>query len=489
MKKISIILILLILVSSFVYIADAQTFYFDVYNHWAEKDIYQATNVLKIFNGYGDWTFRPDRNISIGEYFKIIYKIGNDNNIIKLNTSGNLGYSDININHWAYTYILSVNNYMNQNNRIDYSIKDIFTGTRLNPDSPITRYQAALLTHILSMPPVNDAILPFTDIRTTNSFYNQIKDLYNNGIIMGYNDNEFRSSSNLTRAEAATLSKRIYDEALYFKTEYLKNIVYSNDKSFKEYPLFYKYDNKNLSNDDFNYIKAVTTLEYLAFGGYIFPEDEALYDTNPVKTLNELKDKKYFNTIGTNYYLLKNDNLDKNSKIQYSNIILDSMYENGQLSSMEKLTLLNEIIKNSVDEKVQDYFLDFKDSVSDFTIKSDIDFLLFQYYINNNKLSQLYETLIKYNNLSITSSSFVNTIKNSAGSIYTTNLSLNDQYKIIEKYILNITYCIDKIGFEKEAEDFIESYYKRLKASQTYKNIFEQNHRNITGTLKTLKLN
>ncbi len=54
----------------------AQTFY-DVYSiHWAEKEIdyWSAAGIIK---GYGDWSFRPNDNITRAEAAKIIALVSN----------------------------------------------------------------------------------------------------------------------------------------------------------------------------------------------------------------------------------------------------------------------------------------------------------------------------------------------------------------------------------------------------------------------------
>jgi len=489
MKKISIVLVVLLLTLTFAVPAEAQVFYFDVYNHWAEKDIYYATNEVKIFNGYGDWTFRPDNNISIAEYFKIIYQIGNINQVININTRGKLNYTDIDVSHWAYTYISSVNQYMVRNNSISYTIYDIFPGEKLNPQKGITRYQAALLTHILNLPPVFSNALPFKDLSINDKFYEQLLDLYNNGIFLGYSSGEFRPNSLLTRAEAASISRRIHKEASFFNQEYLSKIIYSDSKYDDGFPLFYPYDNKNLSSDDFEYIRAITSLEYKAFGGYVFPEDEGLYDANPVNTLRTLKENSYFNKTGVNFYLLKFDQVNELISRQYSNSILNDLTVNAYLTNTDKMTLLHEIIQHSVDSKIKDYLLKFKDSIEGIKAKSDIDFLLIEYYLNNNKLAELYEWILKYNNLDLDASSFVNVLRIDNSIPYTTKLPLEDQFFVIEKYLLNITYSLLQIGFESEAINFLDTYHDRLLKSSTYKIIYGENSDSIIGTLKNIKYN
>jgi len=52
--------------------AFARTVYYDTFNHWAEKDIDFASNTIKVFKGYGDFTFRPENNITRAEFITIL---------------------------------------------------------------------------------------------------------------------------------------------------------------------------------------------------------------------------------------------------------------------------------------------------------------------------------------------------------------------------------------------------------------------------------
>lgn len=487
-KTLLIILIVLLLIGS-VQTVQANTYYFDIYNHWAEMDIYHATNSLKIFQGYGDFTFRPERNISIAEYFKVLYKIGNENGVVNLVTRGTVNYSDINIGHWAYTYILSFNDFMLKNPRVEYTIYDVFPGNRLNPNSFITRQQAAALTAALNLPAISTIELPFADIDADNRFYNELMTLYNNGIILGYSNNEFRGAANLTRAEAAVLTRRIYSEAAYNKVNTMTDIRFSSQQFDNGFPFFFAYDNRNLTDDDFRFIKAVTTLEYLSFGGYIFPGDEPLYDPNPTSTLDALKSEGYFNVFGLNYYLLKNGDLTAEIKKDYSNEILNAMINDSNLNIANRLLLFHEILKHGVDNKVINYIVSLKSASSDAFIQSEMDFLIFKHYLTTNQLADLYELLVGYNMLPLNPAAFINVNNGGVNLSNNTVMNNSDRFRLIEQYLLNVTYGLYRVGFSEEAEAFITGYYTRLKSSSLYGALPNDDYRNIIGTIKKLKLN
>lgn len=219
MKKIKLLVITVVIAIVMTVSAGADVYYFDIYDHWAEDDIYYATNSLNIFNGYGDWTFRPDNNVTISEFIKIIYKIGNENGILDIDMTGDAKYEDIDLNHWAFSYVMSLDNYMKKTERINISLKDIFQGNNLEPDRFITRYEAALITSVLSLPSVDNDELPFYDIEDDDKFIDIFMELYNNDIYLGFSDNMFRPETNLTRAEAAVVSKE------FSRKQYIQNMT------------------------------------------------------------------------------------------------------------------------------------------------------------------------------------------------------------------------------------------------------------------------
>jgi len=466
----------------------ANTFYYDVYNHWAESDIYTATNSLRIFNGYGDYTFRPDQSISIAEYLKVLYKIGNENKMVSLNTRGSLNYTDISINHWAYTYILSFNHYMVSNPSIDYTIYDVFPGDKLNPSSPISRYQAALLTATLNLPSITDESLTFTDISTNNPYYDELNLLYNNGIIIGYNNNQFRPNTNLSRAEAAVLTKRIYQEASYSKAQLPKSVRYLRKEKSDGFPFFHQYDNRNLTSNDFNFIKAITTLEYLEFGGYIFPGDEPLYDKTPLETLKTLKEENYFNRFGLNYYLIKYSNLSDQEKLNLSEELFNVLQEENNLTIDEKTLLLTEMIKYNVNSEIVDYMTSIKYTTVDAYQQANLDFLIIDYFINTDRLAEFYAWAIEYRELSLNVSSFINGNQLESRIQTSTITRAIDQFEILNHYLLNLTYGLIEVGFTVEAQEWLVDYYNRLSQHTSYGNLDSSHYHQLIGTIKTLKL-
>ena len=61
----------------------AKQVFYDTFNHWAESDINFTSNTLKVFKGYGDFTFRPENNITRAEFITILARTAYRQNQMK----------------------------------------------------------------------------------------------------------------------------------------------------------------------------------------------------------------------------------------------------------------------------------------------------------------------------------------------------------------------------------------------------------------------
>ena len=365
--------------------AFARTVYYDTFNHWAESDIEFASNTLKVFNGYGDFTFRPESNITRAEFITILCRTAYKHNWMNEVYTSDMKYKDMSMDHWSYTYVISMYEYLKTNQ--DYSLYDIFTGENFDPDNPITREEATALIAAFSKISIYDNPISFKDLSIDNKYYNQIKTLSNAGVIKGYEDNTFRPYIQISRAESAALIKRVYQD---LKTSNSKN--YLNKLEFMSMPdddiylNFGKYDTNTINVMDRKYLKAKETLEYISFGGYIFPEDEHLYDLNAFETLFELKRAGYKNIAGTNYYLISFGSFSDEEKTTMANEILSDIASRGDLLDSELMQLFTITMKYNTDETL---FLNGLKKWYDLTLsenaKANILFFRYAYYIKNKK--------------------------------------------------------------------------------------------------------
>jgi len=385
--------------------ASAKTVYYDTYNHWAEKDIDFASNTLKVFNGYGDFTFKPENNITRAEFVTILAKTAyRQNKMTEIYTS-NMPYNDMSNKHWSYTFVISM--YENVKGNKDYSFTDIFPGSNFYPDKKITREEAAALIAVFCKDAIYDNSLNFKDIRQDSKFYDPIKKLYNSGIVSGYNDGTFKGSNNITRAESAALIRRVYNDIKTSdKSKYLTKLEFLPIKGEEMYSYFGNYNYNLADATDKKYIKAKDTLEYVSFGGggYIFPEDSHLYDLNAIETMASLRSGGYYNVAGTNFYMITFGNYSDAEKSQFANEILANVVARNDLKNSEMMQIFTLASKYNVREDLYMNALKKWDSLTtNDNAKANILFFRYAYYVKSNNKEMLktlvYNDLKKANNI------------------------------------------------------------------------------------------
>lgn len=404
MKKfIKLLLLITIFIVLSIQPALAKTVYYDTYNHWAESDIDFASNTLKVFKGYGDFTFKPENNITRAEFITILAKTAYRQNQMNEIYTSNMSYSDMSDKHWSYTFVISMYERLKTNQ--DYSLTDIFPGPNFYPDKPITREESVALIAVFCNDAIYDNSLNFKDLSLSNKFYNEIKRLYNAGIITGYEDITFKGNNNITRAESAALIKRVfYDIKTSDNSKYLTKLEFLPIKGEAMYSYFGTYNWNNSTALDKKYIKAKDTLEYVAFGGYIFPEDSHLYDLNAVETMETLRSDGYYNVAGTNFYMITFGNYSDVQKSQFANEILANIITRNDFKDSELMQIFAMVSRYSVEESLFLGALEKWDNITTNTnAKANILFFRYTYYIKNNNKEMLktlvYDDLKKANNI------------------------------------------------------------------------------------------
>lgn len=399
-KKLLLLIIIFIVLS--IKPALARTVFYDTFNHWAESDINFASNTINVFKGYGDFTFRPENNITRAEFITILSRTAYKYNLMKEIYTGDLSYRDMSMKHWSYTFIISMNEYLKTNK---FTLQDIFPGSNFYPDRAITREESAALIAAFCKDAIYDNPLRFSDVTTGNKYYNEIQRLCNSGILVGYEDNTFRGNTNITRAEAASLIKRIYlDIKTSTNDNYLTKLEFMPIKGEEMYSYFGNYDLSTSNANDKKFIKAKDTLEYVAFGGYIFPEDSNLYDLNAVKTMESLRSSGYFNVAGTNYYMIMFGSYSSEDKSKFANEILTNIIARNDLNDAELMQIFTLVSKYDVSETLYMGALEKWNSLtSNDNSKANILFFRYAYYIKHDNKdilrSLIYEDLKKNNNI------------------------------------------------------------------------------------------
>jgi hypothetical protein len=137
------------------------------------------------------------------------------------------------------------------------------------------------------------------------------------------------------------------------------------------------YNYSETTEEDERYIKAVSTLEYLNFGGYIYPGYEHLYDTTPVKTLTNLHNNDYKNKIGTKYYILKYGKLESESKTKFIESLLQLIYKNEEISHRSKVLILKDLFSYTKDPVLYSIVVDsLIETTDNYNEKFDLFFLI-----------------------------------------------------------------------------------------------------------------
>ncbi|SFH45440.1 S-layer homology domain-containing protein [Tindallia magadiensis] len=411
----------------------------DTQDHWGEEYIFWATFDYSIFTGYPDGTFRPDNQITRAEFISILNKLLLlANEPYPQNTSASIRYIDFDSEHWAYSHVLSFYQRSKGASHNEIDLKQVFSGPRLKPDMEITRYEAALLSASIATPALNkemQAPTELSDIDLQHPKNKHIQNLVTRNIITGFPDGSFRPEKPITRAEAASLTKKIFEDLSYVKEDYLVPLPMIENRT-PNYPIFTMvaeiYDLNNTKGHR-RFVDAVTSLEYIDIIGFIPYEERNLYDTDPIKTLWELVDSGYSNTIGTHYYLVKKDesltlqqkkNLTNEAIQQY--LSLSEGYIDGIIDFMEiSKTYADASLFEMAAKKINESSLQKKEKLR------MID-LLSEHYLDQNSLDKAFDI---YWNLLETTDDFEVLIKTVQNIAYISNNgnNINESIKILEK--------------------------------------------------------
>ena len=183
MKGLFIVFLILYIFASNVYAKENIEFQ-DIEQHWAKKEI----NLLigeSVIDGYEDGTFKPDNDITVSEFLKILIEMAD----YKLETSGE---------KWPNWYIETAI-------KKDLIKNDTFQDYSRN----ITRYEVAqIVSKYINITNVSNGKNIFSDLKPEEK--DVVLKLANLGVISGYSDNTFKSNNPITRAEACKVVINAY---------------------------------------------------------------------------------------------------------------------------------------------------------------------------------------------------------------------------------------------------------------------------------------
>lgn len=196
MKKLIAQISLLLLLGSNFTVASAANPFSDVpANHWA----YDAVTMLAadgINQGYGDGTFRGDRNITRYEAATMLAKIL----VSRSDTvdGGDISFFDVPYGHWARDSVALLSS---------AEISQGYSDGSFRGDRNITRYEMAVMVSKLvsGSSEMSTSAMPFIDVPEGHWAAESVKMLASNGINEGYGDGTFRGDRYITRYEAAIM--------------------------------------------------------------------------------------------------------------------------------------------------------------------------------------------------------------------------------------------------------------------------------------------
>lgn len=175
----------------------------DIDGHWAEDYIHTLGCELGYVNGYGDGTFRPDRNITRAEAVKIIVNVKQ----LKLE-NGTTEYKDrLFFENWSKPYIYTATK---------HGIIKGYPDKTFKPYREIARDEAvAMIVRAFYEDKEEDPDIlseVFTDEKTFPSWSKgYLAKAYKEKIINGYPDGSFKPLGKITRAEFVSIIVRYLD--------------------------------------------------------------------------------------------------------------------------------------------------------------------------------------------------------------------------------------------------------------------------------------
>lgn len=269
MKKISVCLIICFCIGLNSVNASSIEFT-DVKDHWAKEEITEL-NESGIISGYSDGTFRPENNITINEFVKMLVEAGN----YTLVREGKNVYPDF------YIATAKSNNIINS----EYEF-----------DKYMTRYEMVeIISNFIGTEELKENKNIFKDLEKEQK--SKVLKLVKLKIINGYEDKTFRGENNVTRAEAATIifkTLKVREEVILSKKYELKESVnlsnYKSESTSDSNKIVYEIQDSKLKIYDSGRYSVLEDYEV---------SDEIINLNKVIKIINKLVNEKAY--VGVMY--------------------------------------------------------------------------------------------------------------------------------------------------------------------------------------------
>ncbi len=177
-------------------IDNGQTGFIDVKgDKWSSKQI-EFVNKNKLMIGRRENEFAPEENLTRAEAVTVVNRLLNMVNKNMDNKNPSINLTDI-TNHWAYKDILRC---------LGSGIITGYEDNTFRADNNITREEIATIIDRINLEiSKQNNNINFIDIDKKSWSYSSIANICKMGIMSGYTDNTFKSESNITREEMATV--------------------------------------------------------------------------------------------------------------------------------------------------------------------------------------------------------------------------------------------------------------------------------------------
>ncbi|SDE02926.1 S-layer homology domain-containing protein [Paenibacillus sp. UNCCL117] len=179
----------------------------DITGHWAQTNIELLANKL-VVDGVTDTSFQPERSITRAEFAALVVRA------LGLDTTGSASFTDVAAGQW-YTGVVGAAARAN--------LVDGYEDGTFRPNATINREELAAmvvraLDYAKAKPSVNpgreqELLAPFKDAGTIVWAQNELAVAIEAGIIDGMTDDTLGARNDATRAQSATMLKRLLQRA------------------------------------------------------------------------------------------------------------------------------------------------------------------------------------------------------------------------------------------------------------------------------------
>lgn len=168
--------------------------YIDVADHWAQSSIVGLSN-RHIIEGFGDYTFRPQRPVSRAEAVTMLARA------FGYSKRKAVHFDDLPDGHWAYNSISL---------GAQAGLIQGYPDGTIRPDRALSRVEmAVMVANAMGISGKQRGNVPFSDIASDYWATPILKQMKMEGWISGYEDNTFHPDAPCTRAEFAALLTQV----------------------------------------------------------------------------------------------------------------------------------------------------------------------------------------------------------------------------------------------------------------------------------------